>query len=373
MRPGVKTGRYTDVGEPEREPSLSSYEDKFRAAGLVSFCRRPHLRPTTALLLLAAAVVAVEAVYYLRLPRGGTVLGLFLAAGAAGAAGVLLQHLEHRVDRPVARGLTEAGFILVPAMIAGIVGNTGDAFEVGLINGALLVAYVLEERLGARFILSWAFRFAVRNLRAGWRSMYRAVPLLTVVLLALFFASETWQVAAKSGWGTLGVIIALMGGGTMVLGGVSMGGFENVGPSDLRGTERVNIAALAAVATGVFSAMAAGAFALLLSVVGSFLIPRSIVEAWTGAEDAGIYIESPVAFGFGVFLVKTVVLIASIAAFVCSATLGSSETYRELSAEALREEIEGLLQERSRYLELLEDETGTGASGRVPAGRDPSP
>lgn len=344
------------MGEIETEPSLSSYEEKFRAAGLVSFCRRPHLRPTTALMFLAAAVVAVEAVYYLHLSPGGTVLGLLLAAGAAVTAGVLLQHLEHRVDRPVARGLTEAGFILIPALIAGIVGNTGDAFEVGLINGALLVAYVLEERLGVRFILSWAFRFAGRNLRAGWRSMYRAVPLLTVVLLALFFAAETWQVAASAGWGTLGIVIALMGGGTMILGGVSLGGFDNVGPSDLRGAERWNIAALAAVATGVFSAMAAGAFALLLSVMGSFLIPKSVVEAWTGVEDAGVYLTSPLAFGVGVSLLKTVVLIASIAAFVCSATLGSSEAYRELSAEALCEDIEGLLQERAKYLELISNQ-----------------
>lgn len=86
-----------------------------------------------------------------------------------------------------------------------------------------------------------------------------------------------------------------------------------------------------------------------------------------------MYLTSPLTFGVGVSLLKTVVLIASIAAFVCSATLGSSETYRELSAEALREDIEGLLQERSRYLELLDDGTRTGAGGRVPVERDPSP
>ena len=345
------------MGGTEREPSLFSYEEQFRAAGLVSFCRRPHLRPTTALMFLAASVVAVEAVYYLHLPPGGMVVGLLLSAVAVVIAGVLLQHLEHRVDRPVTRGLTEAGFILVPALIAGIVGNTGDAFEVGTINGALLVAYVLEERLGVRFVLSWAFRFAGRNLRAGWRSMYRTVPVLTVVLLALFFAAETWQVAASAGWGTLGIVIVLMGGGTMILGGVSLGGFDNVGPSDLRGAERFNIAALAAVATGVFSAMAAGAFALMLSILGSFLLPKSIIESWTGVGDAGIYLTEPISFGVGESLLKTVVLIASIAAFVCSATLGSSEAYRELSAEALREDIEGLLQERAKYLELINNHT----------------
>lgn len=340
------------VGE-DREAVLATYEARFRAAGLVSFCRRPHLRPTTALLFLAAAVVAVEAVYYLPLPDGGRILGLLLAAAAAGGAGIVLRHLEHRVERPAARGLAEGGFVLAPAAIAGIVGNWGDAFEVGVLNAALLAGYGLEERLGARFVLAWAVRFAATHLRAGWRSLYRAVPLLTVVLLALFFAAETWQVAARASWATLSILGALLAAGTMLLGGLSLTDLTDGSRDELRETERWNIAALAAVATGTLSTMAAGAFAILLSILGALLMPQAVVESWTGAADGGIYLTGAVSVGFGVALGKTVLLISAIAAFVCSATLGSSEAYRALSAEALRDEIDGLLHERERYLALV--------------------
>lgn len=337
----------------DRETALSAHEARFRAAGLVSFCRRPHLRPTTALLFLAAAVIAVEAVYYLPLPDGGRILGLLLAAAAAIGAGVVLRRLEHRVDRPAARGLAEGGFILAPAVIAGMIGNWGDALEVGILNAFLLAGYGVEERIGARFVFVWAVRFAATHLRAGWRSLYRAVPLLTVVLLALFFAAETWQVAVQASWPTLAILGALLAGGTMLLGGLSSTDLTAGSKDGLHTVERWNIAALAAVATGTLSTMAAGAFAILLTVLGALLIPQAVVESWTGIEDVGIYLTGPVSVGIGVALGKTVLLISAIAAFVCSATLGASEAYRALSTEALRDEIDGLLRERERYLALV--------------------
>lgn len=291
--------------------------------------------------------------YYLPLPGGGQLIGLLLAAIAASGAGVVQRRLEHRVERPAARGLAEGGFVLAPAVIAGVVGNWGDAFEVGVLNAALLAGYGIEERLGARFILTWAVRFAATHLRAGWRSLYRAVPLLTVVLLALFFAAETWQVAARASWATLAILGALLAAGTMLLGGLSSTDLIEGSEGGLRRAERWNIAALAAVATGTLSTMAAGAFAILLSILGALLMPQAVVESWTGVADAGIYLTGPVAIGFGVALGKTVLLISTIAAFVCSATLGSSEAYRALSAEALRDEIDGLLHERERYLALV--------------------
>ena len=338
--------------------SLEEYERRFREAGLVSFCRRPHLRPTTALVLLSMAVVAGEALVYLDLPvLGAGMIGLIVAI-SVGLAGIVLQRLEHRVDRPFARGLTEMGFIIGPACGVGVALNWGDAVEIAAANLVLLVAYTLEERLGVRFVVAWAARFAWRNLREGWRSLWRTVPLLAVVLLALFFASETWQVAARAGWWTLLVIGGGLAGGAMLIGGLSFEGFGGEGGDGLRRSERVNISALAAVATGVFSAMAAAAFAVLLFAMGALLMTRDMVGGWTGLEVSALELGAPVQITLTWELVKTVALIASVAAFVFSATLGSSETYRNLSAEALRGEMQSLLQDRSDYLKEFELERG---------------
>lgn len=329
------------------------FERRFRAAGLVSFCRRPHLRPTTSLVLLAAAVVAVEAVLYLDLPSGAVLFGSLFAAFCAALSGLFLQRLEYRVDRPFARWLAESAFVVVPAVPAVLRAGWVPGAEVVVLNVSLLAAYVLEERLGLRFVFVWAARFAWANLREGWRSLWRTVPLLALVLLALFFAAETWQVAARAGAGGLLVFAALFVGFAMLIGGLSFGAVD---ASGLRRVERFNVAALAAVATGVFSVLAAAAFSVVLLVMGVLLVRVDVLESWLGRGVSAVEFDFLVTFTFSWELVATVTLVAAVAVFVFSAALGSSDVYRDLSSDAVRAEIEPLLRDREEYLRLLADQ-----------------
>lgn len=271
--------------------SLGEFEDRFRSSGLVSFCRRPHLRPTTFLVFLSAAVVAVEAVLYLRFSSELVVVGSAVVAVSALLAGMFLQRLEYRSDRPFARWLTETAFVVVPAVVVGGVSDWMSGAEVAALNVCMLVSYALEERLGLRFVLAWAARFALSNLRVGWRSLWRTVPLLSLVLVALFFAAETWQVAANAGVGGLLLCAFTLVALSMLIGGLSFGSIEAAGVHVFRRSERYNIVALAAVATGVFSFLAAAAFSVVLLLLGVLLVHVDVLESWLGRQVSAVEVE----------------------------------------------------------------------------------
>jgi len=298
---------------------------------------------------LSAAILALEAVLYLDLPSGGVVAGSLFAACCAALSGLFLQRLEYRVDRPFARWLAEFGFVVVPAVPVVLRSGWLAAAEVSVLNASLLAVYAFEERLGLRFVLVWAARFAWANLREGWRSLWRIVPLLALVLLALFFAAETWQVASHAGPGGLFVFGLSFTGFSMLIGGFSFGA---TGYTGLRRSERFNVAALAAVANGVFSVFAAFAFSVVLLVMGVLLVRVDVLEAWLGREVSAVEFDFLVKLTFSWELLATVSLVAVVAVFVFSAALGSSDAYRDLSTDAVRAEIEPLLRDREEYLRL---------------------
>jgi len=339
--------------------SLGEFEDKFRSSGLVSFCRRPHLRPTTFLVFLSAAVVAAEAVLYLRFSSELVVVGSAVVAVSALLAGMFLQRLEYRSDRPFTRWLTETAFVVVPAVVVGGVSDWMSGAEVAALNVCMLVSYALEERLGLRFVLAWAARFALSNLRVGWRSLWRTVPLLSLVLVALFFAAETWQVAANAGVGGVLLCAFTLVALSMLIGGLSFGSIEAAGVHVFRRSERYNIVALAAVATGVFSFLAGAAFSVVLLLLGVLLVRVDVLESWLGRQVSAVEVEFVATLTFSWELLSTVGLLASIAVFVFSAALGSSDAYRDLSTDAVRARIEPLLHDRAEYLRLLAASTGS--------------
>lgn len=81
---------------------------------------------------------------------------------------------------------------------------------------------------------------------------------------------------------------------------------------------------LAAVATGTFSAGVISPFATHVSILGRALIPQAVVESMTGVEDVWVYFSAPAAIGCDGVAGDTVLSRSTVAAFVCSAALGSS-------------------------------------------------
>ena len=336
----------------EREQRLRGYEDRFRAAGLVSFCRRPHLRPVQTVMLASAAILAAEAAFVLP-ERTWTVAARVLAIVGAGvlswAAGRTLARFEHTVRRRTARYATEAAFLVVPTLFLVAVGGAGDGLRLGAVNAVLLAAYVLEERAGLRYVFRWAVVFARRRLRGSARTTWRTVPVLTVVLFALFLAAETWQVA-----GRMNAANFVLLGGLLLLGAVVAGDTGISAKYDLRRAERANITALSAVATGTIAATTATVFALFMFVVGAVAVDAATLQVWLGRTIETVDISLVATFTFSAVHAKMAALIGAVAGFVFSAALGSSDAYRALSNDALRSEIDEALEARREYLELLE-------------------
>jgi hypothetical protein len=334
------------------EARLLEFEDRFRYLGLVSFCRRRHLRPTPAVALATVLVVSFEAVLVLPSTTWSTlvdvavtVAGLLAGLGAI----VALQRLERRVERSWGRFLAEAGFLFVPPGIIAVVDSVSVGAEIFALHALLLSFYLLEERSGASHVVRWAIRFAAMNLRGSWRSLWRAVPLLTVVLLAMFLAGETWQLSARLGWANTTAFMVLV-----CVVGASTGASSRPGTEQLRRSERANITALTAVATSVVAVGAAVVFAAFLVAVGALLTDAELLEMWVGAPVAHVELNAWVQLTLSVPLVQVAAVMGPVAALVFSATLGSDETFRKIAADALDAEIEEAVSQRACYLEMLD-------------------
>ena len=336
---------------PSREDILRGFEEGFRAAGLVSFCRRPHVRPTVFIFFAAAFVLAIELV--LALPSDSWTLAPRLAIGALAAtlawwAARVLQRVEYTVSRPATRLLAEGTFLLVPPAVLLLFADLSTVFSVALVNLGLLFFYVVEESMGLRFVLRWAVVFAWRRLRGTWRTTLRAVPVLTVVLFAMFAAGETWQIAnniSLANFASLGLLLLL---GTILAANTGL----QTSHSLLR-KERVNITALASVATGTVAVATALAFAGFLLLVGSLVVDEGLLLEWVG-EVPSAKLDLVVSLTLSLVHVKIALLMGALAGFVFSAALGGNESYRELSNEALQAEVSSALKNRESYLYILE-------------------
>ena len=334
------------------EKVLDEYEDEFRRAGLVSFCRRAHLRTVQAIILLGSIVVCLEIVLLMpqkswafeaRILSGVAVfvLGYFVAR--------TLQNLEHVVKKAAGRYLTETGFVLAPFFLMWGIGGLIPAVEIASLNLLLLVFYIIEEKLGTRFVLSWAVRFAYNRLRGTLRATWRTVPVLTVVLFAMFGAGETWQIS--SGLSVVGFIALIL---LLTIGALAAGAGGGGKYTNLRKAERVNIWALGAVSTMVVAFVGAFLFSVFLLIMGSLLVNRDILESWTGSSSIGFEINIGLRLTMTVAHLKMAALMGAIAGFVFSTTLQGNETYRALSNEALDQEIQNSVNKREEYLEVLQ-------------------
>lgn len=322
---------------------LAAAERYFRHAGLVAFCRRRHRWSTPLQVALVVLATLVEGLVLFDEPEAG--VGVAVAVLAVVAA---VQQLERHAQRRMFRPLTETAFVSAMPLALTLTGDMAQARDLAVVHAALLAAYLAEERGGASHLVRWSVRFAWSKLRRSWRSLWRAVPVLAVVLLSMFLAGETWQIAQAISWYNLAVIVVLC---TLV--GASTAAGVRTPVSGLKLAERWNVALLSAFSTGAVAVASAVVFAVFLAVVGALLLDATLLTAWIGTPVAHFKVDLLVTFTLSEPLVKVACLVASIAILVFSTALGTDEAYRKIAAEALDDEIATAISRRSGYLTAL--------------------
>jgi MFS family permease len=375
-------------------------EGWFRRRGLPLVIRRQWRggdllqRATPALVLLLiidpllSAIGRILVVDEDRLDNPGLVFGLLALIVAALVVPVLAGWLTARWMRRLSpRGrLTLAWTVVVLTVVVlppieGWLGLRDGILTWVLVNLVGIPVLLILIQLGAGSIFGWALRNAVRQLGTIGTLASRALPLLMLVVLFSFFATEVWQVAdALPRWRLWLVVAFLAGLAVLFIGSVlaeelrAMVRTVRAGQmSDLvnhvtgtplanlidEGTERpeypltrserVNIALVLFLAQAlqivVFSVLVFGLF----MVFGTLTVSRSVVRSWVGNEPrVGVLfgIELPVSNA----LVQVSLFLAVFSGLYFAASAATDPHYRKSFFEPLLADVRVSLAAREVYL-----------------------
>ena len=277
--------------------------------------------------------------------------------------------------------------LFVLALILGVVPAIEQAtglhhgFRQYLLSNLVPVpALLLLVFLGTGSIVSWALRNGVYQLRRIGQLASRALPLLMLVMLFSFFATEVWQVADSLERVRLWLVVGLLAGLAVVflIGVLSdeLGGMvdtlsaapaaelaEHVrdtplsalierhqqGEHKLRALERANVTLVLFLAQAlqilVFSALVFGLFMLF----GALAVKQSVVATWLGkTPDAGVLlgVHLPVTNA----LVQVSIFLAVFSGLYFAASVATDEHYRKSFFEPLLADVRVSLAARELYL-----------------------
>lgn len=345
----------------------------FCERGLPSFSRTRRVRSPRLMALLAVSVVLAEIAILAPSKEWRWYLDVLAVAGSivgAAVAFLLLRRAPVRAMRSVVRKAGELVLVFGVGMLLAVLDSVRVGAEVAVLNALLLAVVLVDERFGFLFVLRRAFGIAAGEARGAARHMQRSVPVLVVVLLSLFVAGETWQIAAAAPVGNLMLVTGLLLGfgvvtassrsrvvseeaDTTALVGTPAEGLELGAVVPMRRAERWNLAGIVGLATACLAAGAALLFAGLLAVLGVLLVPRDLLATWLGGEVDVITLGSVVRVTFSLELVKITTLMSGVAALVFCVSLLSDDSFRDSAQQALEDDIRQALAVRRAYLHAL--------------------
>lgn len=277
--------------------NLTSYERAFRKAGLPLLIEDyspaedifNRAVPLLGLIFFVELLAVLNRDWPPLVNLAAIALGLTVLLGAIAVS----NHLRGRPVRslPERVGRAElAGFVLVPALLPGLIsGHWGVAVLVALGNLALLGLILAVVGFGVVSIITWSLGRLLRELSDSFALLIKAVPLLMVFSLILFFTPELWQISAQLDDLRLGLLIGLF----LLLGTAFL--IARL-PSEVRQLEReagsgtpalsrlqdFNIALILFIAQSVqilLVSIGVGAFFLLL---GFLIVDGEILQRWLG-------------------------------------------------------------------------------------------
>jgi hypothetical protein len=273
-------------------------------------------------------------------------------------------------------------FVLGPALIPlAFGGQWRSAIVTAGVNLAVLALAYLERRYAVVSLATWTLRNLGDRLRTVSAVIIRALPLLLIVVVLVFFTTETWQIAHDVRWPVLLIGLSIFIGLSIAFAAIrapeQIGAIEaDMSASDVRelvaGTpcaplasrrsrasvpplspsERRNVRMVVVVSELTLVTVVSGAMFLFLVVLGLVVVPVSLQATWIGAP-------ADVLFSFHLFderlgmtteLIKVAGFVAAFSALQFTVSLLSDRTYQDEFLGDLRDGLRQALAVRAVYL-----------------------
>ncbi|MBB3024919.1 hypothetical protein [Trueperella pyogenes] len=273
--------------------------------------------------------------------------------------------------RAVSTAIATAIYIFSPALSA-IVNDSStlatpllSAIPTVIFRCVIAIATLLFFWLGGGIILAWAGRRALRQLDSLAILVAKALPLLIITLLFVFYSQEAWQIARSNSWSKINTLALILVGLTIGLVVISSRErvldildtpidderanqllaetpfklSDNAHPARLTRLQRGNLIlnlALTHLIQVFWFMILVIAFLLLLSVVS---VPDPLAQAWLGEARNHIHLFG-IQWAFGEDDIKVALILASFAGLSFAASTTTEQTYAKDFIAPLLEEIQ---------------------------------
>jgi hypothetical protein len=358
----------------DRQQRLEDYERAFRRAGLPLFSED----------FSAAEDVFNRAAPLLGLVFFGELLGAInfdwpwwqnLLAVLGGLAVLLggfglINKAKGRPFSTVPERLGRAeltGFVVIPALLPLINGQTTSTWVTALANlGLLLVIYAVGS-LGLVAILRWVLGRLAAQVRSALGLIAKAVPLLAIFALLSFTTQELWEIFSTVNdeiyWVIIGLFVAL--GSAFLLARIPrearrLESEAGEGSPPLSRRQLMNVGLVMYVSQAVQVLIVSLMIGLFFVIFGLLAIDESVRTDWIGSAGNEL-----LAFDFlGERLELTEELLrvagglAAFSGFYFAISMLTDSTYREEFLTELTSEMRESFRERAEYLRLRGEGSG---------------
>lgn len=334
----------------------------------------------TRALPILALVFTVEMFGAMNLDWGLAANVLAIAGGAAvllvafGIANKLqgrpFASIPSRVGKPEL-----VAFIAIPALLPLMFGGQWrSSLVTAMFNLLLLGTIYLVVGYGFFSILSWSARRLFSQLATSFQLLSRALPLVMVSSLILFFTAEMWQVFADLRVRVIVVVSALvLGLGALfiiVRIPAEVGKMlAHSGTTALSRRQRVNVGLVMFIAQALQIVLVVAGIAAFFIMLGSVAVTKNVQEAWT-ASSADFIVPEFEVWGVPFAITRQLLVvsggIAALGGLYFSIAVLTDTTYREQFHEQLTDEMEETFRLRDEYLRVLKG--GSPVAPEIPTG-----
>jgi hypothetical protein len=276
-------------------------------------------------------------------------------------------------------------FVFGPALIPlAFGGQWRSAVVTAGINLTVLVLAYLERRYAVVSLAAWTVRHLGDRLRTVSGVIVRALPLLLIVVVLIFFTVETWQLAHDLRWPVLLIGLSIFVG--LAISFAVIRAPDQIGEIEadmdarrvralvagtpaapllrsrrsrkvppLSPSERRNVRMVVVVSELTLVTIVSAAMFLFLIVVGLIVLPVSLQDTWIG-EPPNVWFSFNLfgeRLGLTVEMIKVAGFVAAFAALQFTVSLLSDRAYQDEFLGDLREGLRRSLAVRVVYLESV--------------------
>ncbi|MEA2347888.1 MAG: hypothetical protein QOG62_1675 [Thermoleophilaceae bacterium] len=267
------------------------------------------------------------------------------------------------------------GFVLIPSLLPLMFGGqTTSALVTAASNILLLLVVYLGFGLGIGSIFQWASRRLVRQVRASFDLVARALPLLLVFANVLFLTAELWQVSLTLSHVFAALFVVLLSLLATAFVGIriprEVSSIERDVDADgppLSRAQRFNVGLVMFVSQALQVLVVSVAVAGFFIVVGALLV-NSQMRTFLMQTNGSVLLSFDL-FGQPVEitreLLRVSVGIAAFSGFYYAVAVLTDSSYRQEFLTEFTDELRETFEIRSRYLDLRE-RTGAGVEPTRP-------